>query len=112
MRQGSPLSEEEEPYPQTPPPTSHDTQFDIASSPTDIEPLDSESPKKQNVIVPDSTITNIMCHTCTLPVTDSTCLELANHFYHKEVSYKQLLSKNITLLNTNHLFTVSSLCWL
>lgn len=87
-RQGSPLSEEEEPYPQTPPPTSADEQFDIASpsSPTDIEPLvNNELPKKQNE-TPTITSTSIMCHTCTLPVTDSTCLELANHFYHKEVS--------------------------
>jgi hypothetical protein len=45
-------------------------------------------PKKQNVIVPDSSITtSVMCNTCSQPVTDSTCLELANQFYHKEVRF-------------------------
>lgn len=90
-REGSPLSEEEEAYPQTPPPNSHDAHFDIVDSPEDTTSLpfaeNTDLPKKQNVIDPDSTatMTTVMCNTCALPVNDSTCLELANQFYHKEV---------------------------
>lgn len=81
------MSEEEEPYPQTPPPYS--THFDvISSSPIQIGslPFSGDPYKKQNVIVPDST--TVICNTCTKPVTD-TCLELEKHFYHKEVKKKK-----------------------
>lgn len=82
------MSEEEDAYPRTPP--SHNTHFDILSSTQNIGSslpyTEDDLLKKKNVIVPDFTSTTaITCKTCAQPVTDSTCLELANQFYHKEV---------------------------
>ncbi|KAG2195235.1 hypothetical protein INT47_007964 [Mucor saturninus] len=83
-RRDSPLSEEEDAYPRTPP--SHNTHFDVLSSSQESLPyLEDNLLKKKNVIAPDFTNSAaVTCHTCTKPVTDSTCLELANQFYHKE----------------------------
>lgn len=88
-RRDSPLSEEEDTCPRTPP--SHNTHFDVLSSSQETLPyLEDNLLKKKNVIVPDFTnAAAVTCHTCTKPVTDSTCLELANQFYHKEVIYEK-----------------------
>ncbi|KAI8080104.1 uncharacterized protein B0P05DRAFT_539996 [Gilbertella persicaria] len=64
-RQGSPTSEEDEAYPRTPSP--QNTHFNTLKG--------MESPLEQQ--------TTVMCNACSQPVTE-TCLELANHFYHKE----------------------------
>lgn len=80
----SPQSEEEEPFPKTPTSPSADAHFNVlSSSPTNLDLLpirqeNDELTKKSNTTV------EITCNTCSRPVTD-TFLELANHFYHKEV---------------------------
>lgn len=87
LRRDSPLSEEEDAYPRTPP--SHNTHFNVLSSQDTLPYIDDDLLKKKNVIIPDVTATAaVTCYTCAKPVTDSTCLELANHFYHKEVNIK------------------------
>lgn len=71
-RQGSPVSEEDEAYPQTPPPQSN--YFNIASEDTNTTLVNE----------PEIKDASVMCNACGLTVKD-TYLELANNVYHKEV---------------------------
>lgn len=80
----SPQSEEEEPFPKTPTFPSADTHFDVlSSSPTNLDLLPIRQ-ENDDLTKKSNTMVEITCNTCSRPVTD-TFLELANHFYHKEV---------------------------
>lgn len=79
------MSEEEEEFPQTPPP--QNTFFDIVSdSPTLVEPLDTFPHPAKKEATSETEVTEISCNACGMTVTD-TYLELANNVYHKEVCH-------------------------
>lgn len=110
IRRSTPLSEEEEPFPSTPP--AHHHHFDIAALQDGDElQRNNQLPNKKDIIIPDSS-TDIMCYTCAQPVTDSTCLELTNHFYHKEVIKKKIYFYTIYTKYSISFIIVSFMCWL
>ncbi|KAI8977038.1 hypothetical protein BDF20DRAFT_872559 [Mycotypha africana] len=95
-RNDTPLSEEDEAYPRTPP--SDQAYFNIAAqspttntmSPSSLQPEftpDGPQEKKEDGSITKNEVQQepvvIICNACSLPVTD-TCLELANQIYHKE----------------------------